>query len=92
MATAGQTDPRDALFEHVVDRVKLDPDAQALLRQLLSSVDAAELSSGTHLSRAMRSMDLLARRLNANPVRRGLIGRPDVEMALRDLCPLFPIC
>ena len=92
MATAGQADPRDALFEHVVDRVNLDPDAQAMLRQLLSSVDAADLSSSTRLSRAMQSMDRLVERLIANPVRRGPVSLPDVEMALRDLCPLFPIC
>lgn len=92
MATAGQADPRDTLFEHVVDRVNLDHDARAMLRQLLSSVDTADLSSSTRLSMAMRSMDQLVEWLIANPVRRGHVSPADVEMALRDLCPLFPIC
>lgn len=92
MATAGQADPRDVLFDYVVERVKFDPDAQAFLRQLLSSVDAADVSSSTHLAMAMQSMDQLVEWIHGNSVVKGPVSRPDVEMALRDLCPLFPIC
>lgn len=95
MATAGQTDPRQTLFAYVVARTNLDDEAQTLLRDRLAEVDVALLKTPTAKARARRSMGKLITKLNDTPSRRSATQRTrqaDVQLALRDLCPLFPIC
>ena len=92
MATASQGDPRNEILEHLAQRVQLTDGARQLLQGLLADIDVTQVQAPADLNRALQSMDKLASHLIA---RRGLLGSIDaqtLQLSLRDLCPLFPIC
>lgn len=92
MATAMQGDPRDALLQHFVKQVRLTDDANKHLVNLLQNVDPNSLHSATDEARARASMDQLAQRLLSKRSFDSVIDVTTLKLALKDLCPLFPIC
>ncbi|MBW8848908.1 MAG: hypothetical protein JF607_28620 [Burkholderiales bacterium] len=91
MATSSQGDPRKAILDHLTQQVQLTDGARQLLQGLLADIDLNQVQGPADLSRALQSMDNLAAHLS---VRRGLgpVDAQTLQMSLRDLCPLFPIC
>ena len=91
-ATAMKGDPREAVLAHLSGRVQLTDGAHTLVRGLLQDVDPGSLQSATDMAKAFASMERLATHLSA---RRGAVAGVDaasMQLALRGLCPLFPIC
>lgn len=91
MATSSQSDPRTAILNHLSRQVHLTDGARQLLQGLLADIDVSQVQRPADLARALQSMDRLAAHISA---RRGLgpVDAQTLQMSLRDLCPLFPIC
>lgn len=92
MATAGQTDPRQEVLDHLTAKVTFDAPTLAFLRDRLDEVDPAELQKPARMAEAKRNMDSLVRHLNRPGLRSGPVQIDAMMLSLRDLCPLFPIC
>lgn len=91
MATAAQSDPRDAILAHLANQTQLTAGARQFLGGLLQDVDIGLLQSPADLARGYASMDQLAAHLMMRSYAGG-VDAQTMQMALRDLCPLFPIC
>jgi hypothetical protein len=92
MATATQGDPRDAIFAHLASRLQLTDGAQQLIQGLLSDVDLSRLQTPADLAQAFAEMDRLAAHISGRRTFTGSVDAQSIQMSLRDLCPLFPIC
>lgn len=91
MATTAQEDPRDAILAYLADQVSLTADARQMLRGLLQEVDPRTLQRPADLAQAYASMDRLVEHLGGRYGAESIDARM-LQLSLRDLCPLFPIC
>ncbi|NMM00341.1 hypothetical protein HHL24_20660 [Paraburkholderia sp. RP-4-7] len=93
MATPTNFDAEAALWAALPKDLRLDADAKQGLSDIIAEA-APELQREPHrLAEAQRAMRLLAENLESQRAfSGGTINEQQIALALRDLCPIFPIC
>lgn len=92
MVTGLQGDPRGALLAHLVGQVQLSDGARMVIQGFLQDVSIGSLQTPADIANAMSSMDRLSAYLTTRKSLGGQVNAATLQMAFRDLCPLFPIC